>query len=1374
MSYPPEWPAPGRMHFRLVNDRLGNLDLDCENGYVLNQYNLGFPEVREVKVPNSLDDGNFDVTRFIGARAVSLDVTLKPHIGLTPASPYVNAEAYLRDRLLAYLYPGIRSRLLFSEHGDKRVRQILLRGSQASLAVNKPLYNKVNAAWIAPRGTLAAYDERCYLFRFGETSGETMDLIIVNEGTVPVTWRATISGYSLHPRLILNGREILRLDYVAQPGDVITLDSFSQTITINGQPASYAYIEDDAVWFKIPPGFNTLTVSHAGGVSAYGYPYARWQVAPSAATVDLFERADGALGADWETPTDLPVDTTAVALHIDDGAVIVTEADSGVDPHQWGFARHVNAITGGAGQHVEVDVTNVAQSSLAGPTARSKIELYSNMNTVDAACQALSVDFDFGVAADPTPPVIFEDPFETLTEWTVVGTNATLAVGRNGQGLQVTGTSGYANYNLPGSDDLITTFVAGIAFKITAAVGQTTISSVRNLLEFRGADGATLHGRVAVDAGGSLYATDAAGTNRGGSPLGSVTPNTWHYAEVRYVISKLSGEYALRLDGIDVAGAFDIDTLGASDTVDQIRIPTPNTTSGGTHTYDDFYLAAGDEAAFIGPLDVANGSLAWELHQYDATGVWGHTAGSGAFAYNYDDTPIRVRLESRVDGAQRFILNGTPIAEPVEATPIVGDRVGFGASYATATYASDDIDFTDLFERAALGSDWVLPVARSAGRTAVLPAISAGAAVTTGHTAVPPQMYSTTTSTGTTLAGGVPQTLPGSPLATYLLVARVLQDNPGGVPITASSGWTQLGTARQGTAPGDFREAFDNFAAWATTGTVATVVGRTGNGARITGANTTNHADYVLPTPNATVVVGFAHQINSLAAATSEIAQFYGDTNVTQHNRLTVATNGSLSFWRGATNLGTSAAGVIAINTWNYIEVRTVLSDTVGAVTVRVNGTAVLTLTGLDTMNAGTAAVYDTIRLTGPIASFFNTFDDLYVLTGSGAAFTGSQTITESSGTEFLRMSAFARVLDGTSLDALTLTGAATAYVSAIESYYLSPSGFAADTVSRMKFAATTGVTGFPDPPSLTLGSIQDWLFIASAGMDTAAVPSMGLPTGYSIIHGPTVAPGNLAAMRSGLRTATQSTPENPVAYTGTATRPWIAFTIAIPGGNLTWGAAEYATQGFDPTETVTVEATVDATASGAPYVEVYSHMVAGSPTCRALQVDTFARTWRLGHFVAGTADLVEAAAGALPAGAAPYTLRLESDPDGTERFVFNGVEVAEVLDVTAPKPTVSTRVGFGQFSTTASPPPPQIQAFTATGSRYGTGPPPVPPTSPRIERFSAAAVSGTDWAFTGVGPPNNVPPGGKPPWAWTPPTDPLTGEPSILTVHFCFFDAWL
>jgi Domain of unknown function (DUF4082)/Siphovirus-type tail component, C-terminal domain len=1619
MSYPPEWPNPGKLHFRLLNERLGRLDLNCDSGYIVTAFDLGFPEIREVKMNNSLDDGVFDVTRFFGARSVSLDVTLKSHTGLTPASNYIASEAVLRDKLLGYLYPGIRSTMLFSEHGDPRVRQILIRGTSASVAVSQKDYNRVNLSWLAPRGTLYAYDERCYMFRFGETSGDFMELIIVNEGTIDVDWRATISGWSIHPRFILNGKETLRLEYDADPGDVVTLDSFSRTLTINGAPASYAYIGDNTVWFKIPPGQSTLRVEHLSGLSAYGYPYARWQeTGVAAGFTDTFARADGDLGSDWETPTVIPADTAAVDLAIDAGAVIVTEPDDpGTPDREWGFARYVTELTSATGIGVEMEVSNLGQSSVQGPLMRSKVELFTNMNDTNAACQALSVDFDYGIPTTPAPPVVRQDPFETLDQWTIVGTDALLVPGRNGQGLQLAGLTTSLTYNLPleAQSGIV---IAGIAFKITAGTGVTTISNNRQLLELRSAG--QLVGSVGVAVGGSLFATDRLGANKGGSAAGTVKPNTWHYAEVRYVAAKTTGEFALRLDGIDAAGAYDIDTNAVTGTVDQIVLPTPNTVSGGTHTYDDLYVAIGTEATFIGPLNVPNGSLAWELHQYDAGGVSVNSVGSGALPYNYTGTTL-VRLESVSDGAQRFLLDGDPITELTDETPVVGTLVGFGASYETFEYESEAGDVFDDFERAALGTNWVLPVARTSDDTTILPTISTGAAITTAHTTAAPQQVYTATTTGGTLTGGIAQTMPQFVYAGYLVIARVLQENPGGVH-TASPGWTTLGTVTQGTPGGDFMEAFDNFGAWFTSGTAAIVAGRTGNAARVTGVSTTNRIDFGLRTENATVIVGFAHQISSLAAATSEICQFYSDANVTQHNRLTVATNGSLSFWRGTTNLATSAAGVIAINTWNYIEVRTVLSDTVGAFEVRVNGTAVIgPLTAQDTQNAGTKTVYDSVRLSGPIASQFNTFDDCYIVTGGSAAFKGNQTIAVSSGIEFLRMTAFARLADGTSNDALTITGTAGGapvgagqFVTHIESYWLQPDGYAGtDIISQLKFAAASGASGGADPPVINLGGAKDWRFLVSAGLDVQSSPSMTPSAGYSSFTGPSNSPGTLCSLHSASRTASVGGTENPAAYTGSsAGRPWCAMTIGIPGSGFKWAAAEHITE-FNADATITAEAVVYTSAGGgAPLVEIYTHMVHGSPTCRVLQAEIVGRTWKMGHYVEGT-GLVVAASGAFPTGfgaeqhvttpgvpnavytgeigtevrfgragqitkiryyrtaatpstvtlniwnsagtriagpitdttgagtdgwqtvtlvtpiassgnqnytgsysaagvgvpmkaglsvqvpattditvvagsvynatagsrpviqppepgqpyvelvyvpdisSAPWRMRLESDPDGTERFLFDGTLVQSILDVGAPKPTVATRVGFGEFWTTATSSSPQVREFTATGSLDIVGPPPPEPTSPRIELFTAKPLRGTDWAlpdrtvaltdptrprpnaprinedywsvltgvpsppspggaalvnYNGAGsglfvyadgwtydgygwrdevghdaypdgavvpavsntPPNNPPPGGRPPWAWTPPVDPLTGEPSILTVHFCFFDQWL
>jgi hypothetical protein len=276
---PSAWPEAGVMHWRLEDARLGALDMSCDTGYVVQAYDLGSPEVREVTVPNSLDDGNFDVTRYYGPRAISLDIALKPHTGVAPNSPRIMSEAKLRDRLLAYTYPGIRPRIVFSEHDDDRVKQAMIRGAEASVAVSQPAYNKLNVSWVVPRGAYWSYTERCYQFRFDATTPDSQTVTIVNEGSAPAYWRAKLRGEVTQPRFLLNGTPLLWLDYTAGPTEIVEAESFSRTVSLNGAPIGYRYVEDNSTWFQIPSGESQLTVEiDVGDLNAY--PEAFWQPEP--------------------------------------------------------------------------------------------------------------------------------------------------------------------------------------------------------------------------------------------------------------------------------------------------------------------------------------------------------------------------------------------------------------------------------------------------------------------------------------------------------------------------------------------------------------------------------------------------------------------------------------------------------------------------------------------------------------------------------------------------------------------------------------------------------------------------------------------------------------------------------------------------------------------------------------------------------------------------------------------------------------------------------------------------------------------------------------------------------------------------------------
>jgi len=274
--FPSGWSDPGEMHWRLYDSSLGTLDLLCDNGYVVTSYDLGSGEIREVVYPNALDKGTQDLTRWFGNRAISLDITLKPHPGTGPSSGWIASESYLRDQLMAYMTPMIRPRILFTEHQDTRVKTAIMRGNGASVVVEKENYNKMTVSWVIPTGVYTSYLDHCYTFGFSTETADSHTINIFQAGSGRSHWRAYLRGEAAKPRFILDGQEVLSLDYDANPGDEIDIDSTTRSVVINGQATGYRYIPDESEWFLIPPGTHQLTIEHDTYTTA-GYPAAFWQ-----------------------------------------------------------------------------------------------------------------------------------------------------------------------------------------------------------------------------------------------------------------------------------------------------------------------------------------------------------------------------------------------------------------------------------------------------------------------------------------------------------------------------------------------------------------------------------------------------------------------------------------------------------------------------------------------------------------------------------------------------------------------------------------------------------------------------------------------------------------------------------------------------------------------------------------------------------------------------------------------------------------------------------------------------------------------------------------------------------------------------------------
>lgn len=273
---PPDWPQQGEMHFRLEDPVLGRLELSCENGYVIREYDFAPPVVREVVYNNSFDDGTYDYTRFIGSRAVTLDIVLRPTKNVNGTGPQYSEPA-MRDALLAYMHPGRRPRLLYSEHGDNRVKQVDLRAADFSAVVTQPRFNSMSLSWVAPRGVIESSWLSCETQYIGELAGANT-FPVNNRGNVNSHWTVTIAGELQQPVIWLDNDidNALELEYDITLGNTIVINSLDRSVRVNGERTGYRYLSDNSTWFTIPPGSHTVNFGTAE-TTRVGYPFAEWE-----------------------------------------------------------------------------------------------------------------------------------------------------------------------------------------------------------------------------------------------------------------------------------------------------------------------------------------------------------------------------------------------------------------------------------------------------------------------------------------------------------------------------------------------------------------------------------------------------------------------------------------------------------------------------------------------------------------------------------------------------------------------------------------------------------------------------------------------------------------------------------------------------------------------------------------------------------------------------------------------------------------------------------------------------------------------------------------------------------------------------------------
>lgn len=172
--------------------------------------------------------------------------------------------------------------------------------------------------------------------------------------------------------------------------------------------------------------------------------------------------------------------------------------------------------------------------------------------------------------------------------------------------------------------------------------------------------------------------------------------------------------------------------------------------------------------------------------------------------------------------------------------------------------------------------------------------------------------------------------------------------------------------------------------------TINTTNGRRSTGSMRSDTGSTRYARKTLGTNAATLVVGFAIKITGGITGAGYIFGM-GDAGADQMT-LFVNSDATLSIRRSTTNVATSVATLNISGAYQYIEFKVVHSNT-GSYEVRLNGTNILSASGVDTTNtannfANQISFFQRPNTTlGGLSPGSNIdIDDVYVCDGTGSA----------------------------------------------------------------------------------------------------------------------------------------------------------------------------------------------------------------------------------------------------------------------------------------------------------------------------------------------------------------------------------------------------
>lgn len=269
----------------LDDETLGVLNLECGTGYVVADFQIGWPTVREVVNPRALTDGVVDTTTYLGARAVS--VTLRLDQRVMPTQD-------LLDLVTPFMSPRYRPRIVWTVQDTTaycpgyivqpyHIRSLRLRGADAPLLVDGPRYLTIGLQWIAQDPFTSALEETCVVAGLTGTEefGRVYDLSFDRDypfsppygityftpiGTATMDWIGTLSAPTsalVNPSILVNNSTITFTGLTLLAGQTVIINTQERTILRNGDINDSVYgLTNFADWtwddLRVTPGQNQI------------------------------------------------------------------------------------------------------------------------------------------------------------------------------------------------------------------------------------------------------------------------------------------------------------------------------------------------------------------------------------------------------------------------------------------------------------------------------------------------------------------------------------------------------------------------------------------------------------------------------------------------------------------------------------------------------------------------------------------------------------------------------------------------------------------------------------------------------------------------------------------------------------------------------------------------------------------------------------------------------------------------------------------------------------------------------------------------------------------------------------------------------------